>query len=175
MRIDIQVLQTMVDTMVGIPKFSYPARQGAPRPPVDEFAQISLLEEYQESIPYQSIKSQDDDTTTFHIKSLAKLRLRIGVVETSGLASAKIMHGWTTEAMKALMISSGYGFISCQPISLEDAKLENEWEPRQGFSVELYVERSFVEVVDNITQLNISGEFYEGDADAYLLDFTINP
>ena len=174
MRADIQVLQTMVDTMVGIPQFSYPARQGGKRPE-GEFAQISLLEEYQESIPSQTISEQDDDTTTFKTRSLARLRLRVGIVETDGTASAKIMHGWTSETMKALMISSGYGFVSCKPVSLEDAKLENEWEPRQGFSIELYVERTYLEVVDNITQLNISGEFYEGDADAYLINFTINP
>ena len=174
MRVDVQVLQTMIDTMVGIPKFSYPARQGGKRPE-GEFAHISLLEEYQESIPSQTIMTQDGDTTTYKIRSLARLRLRVGVVETSGLASTKIMHGWTTEAIKAQMISSGYGFVSCKPVSLEDAKLENEWEPRQGFSIELYVERAFIEVVNNITQVSVSGEFYEGDTPAYLINFTINP
>lgn len=173
MRIDVKVMQAFVDTMVGIPKFSYPARQGGKRP-ATEFAHIAMLEEYQESIPAQYIKSQDDDTTVFHYQSLARIRMRIGIVETDGLASTKIMHGWTSESMKAEMLKAGYGFVSCKPISLEDAKLEREWEPRQGFAVELYVTRTYEETVNNIRAMEINGEFITPDADAYLINININ-
>jgi hypothetical protein len=173
MRIDVLVMQAFVDTMVGIPKFSYPARQGGKRP-AEEFAHISMLEEYQESIPAQYLKTQTDDETVFIYQSLARIRMRIGVVETDGMASVKIMHGWTSEAMKAQMLEAGYGFVSCQPVSLEDAKLEREWEPRQGFAVELYVTRTYEETVNNIRALEISGEFITPNADAYLINIDIN-
>ena len=84
------------------------------------------------------------------------------------------MHGWTSEAMKELMKSTGYGFISCHPISNEDAKLEKEWEARNGFSIELYVTRVFEEVVSNITSLAISGEFITESLDTILLQYNIN-
>ena len=80
-RKDIQVLQYMVDAMVGIPKFSYPARQNdegmGQSKPKGEFAHIRLLEEYQESIPTQTVYAQDDDTTTFRTYSLVRLRIRM--------------------------------------------------------------------------------------------------
>ena len=171
---DVKVLQTMVDTMVGIPKFSYPARQEGAKKPEGEFAHIRLLEEYQESIPKQIVKVQDVSTTTYEIISLARLRFRIGVIDASGLPSAKIMHGWTSEAMKALMISSGYGFISCAPLSNEDALLEKEWEYRKGFSVQMYVTRKYEEVVDNITALTVQARFVEGDLEEYLAEYNIN-
>lgn len=161
MRADVKVTQLFVDQMVGIPRFSYPAREGGKRP-ANEFAHIAMLEEYAESIPAQVIHHQDELTTTFRTRSLSRIRMRIGVVETDGVKSSKIMHGWTTEAIKALMLSTGYGFIRCFPISLEDAKLEKEWEPRQGFAVEFYVTRIFEEVVNNITGLVASGEFITG-------------
>jgi len=173
MNIDVKVVQLFIDTMVGIPKFSYPGRKGGPRPS-GEFATVSFLEEYQESIPAQKIKVQDSTTTTYNTRSLARIRLRINIIETDGVAASKIMHGWTTEAIKARMIATGYGFLRCTPISLEDAKLEKEWEPRQGFAVEFYVERNFEEVVDNITQLTVSGEFYEVGIDTYLSNYDIN-
>ena len=171
---DTQVMQAMVDTMVGIPRFSYPARQNNAPKPNGEFAHIRVLEEYQVGIPKQIIKEQTDLETIFRIISPVKLRYRIGVVDTSGLPSSKIQHGWTSEAMKALMISSGYGFIRCTPISNEDAKLEKEWEYRKGFSVEMYTTRIFEEVVNNITSLQISGTFVSDTQESTLLTFDIN-
>ena len=171
---DTQVMQAMVDTMVGIPRFSYPARQNNAPKPNGEFAHIRVLEEYQVGIPKQIIKEQTDLETTFRIISPVKLRYRIGVVDTSGLPSSKIQHGWTSEAMKALMISSGYGFIRCTPISNEDAKLEKEWEYRKGFSVEMYTTRIFEEVVNNITSLQISGTFVSDTQESTLLTVDIN-
>ena len=171
---DTQVMQAMVDTMVGIPRFSYPARQNNAPKPNGEFAHIRVLEEYQVGIPKQIIKEQTDLETTLQIISPVKLRYRIGVVDTSGLPSSKIQHGWTSEAMKALMISSGYGFIRCTPISNEDAKLEKEWEYRKGFSVEMYTTRIFEEVVNNITSLQISGTFVSDTQESTLLAIDIN-
>ena len=158
---DVLVIQKMVDTMVGIDKFSYPARQRGATKPSGEFAHIRILEEYPVGIPAQKIYSQDDveETTTYRIYSPVRLRARIGVVDTTGLPSSKILSGWTSEAMKALMLSTGYGFIKCTPISSEDGKLEKEWEYRKGFSIELYVTRVYEEVVNNITSVQISANF----------------
>lgn len=170
---DVQIIQTFIDTMVGIPKFSYPARQNSAPKPKNDFAHIRLLEEYPVGIPTSITHLQDDLTTTTRIYSPTRLRFRIGIVDTNGIASAKIMHGWTTEAMKALMIESKCGFIKCDPISNESALLEKEWETRQGFSLEVYKTRVFEEVVNNITSMSISGEFVEG-SETYLLNFNIN-
>jgi hypothetical protein len=174
-RADVKVIQSFVDTMVGIPKFSYPARQNNAPKPADEFAHIRFLQEYPVGIPTQTINTQTENTTTFVTYSAARLLFRVGVVDTTGIPSSKIMHGWTSEAMKALMIKSGYGFIKCTPISDETAKLEKEWETRQGFSLEVYATRIFVEEVDNITSISVSGEFYEGNLESYLINFDVNP
>ena len=176
MRQDVQVVQTMIDTMVGTPKFSYPARQNQAPKPAGEFAHVRLLEEYQVGIPSQEVYSQTAEETVYHTRSASRLRFRIGIVDTDGLPSALIMHGWTSEAMKALMISSGYGFIRCFPLSNEDAKLEREWEYRVGLSLELYVERLLVQsTVSNIGILEVSGSFWDlSNTDEYLLNFTIN-
>jgi hypothetical protein len=170
---DVKIIQTFIDTMVGIPRYSYPARQNSAPKPKGDFAHIRLLEEYPVGIPNTKVHTQDENTTTHRIYSPTRLRFRIGVVDTNGLAAAKIMHGWTTEAMKALMIASKVGYIKCDPLSNESAKLENEWETRQGFSLEVYKTRVFEEVVNNITSVSISSEFISGDS-TYLLDFDIN-
>ena len=178
-RADVSVLQKMVDTMVGIPKFSYPARQnneGIDQPkPKGEFAHIRVIEEYQEGVPNQRIVHQDDNTTTFRTYSLVKIRARIGVVETSGIPSSKIMNGWTSEAMKALMISTGYGFVRCTPLSSEDSKLEKEWEYRKGFSIELYVTRVFEEVVNNINSVSVGGRFITDNLEIIELEINTIP
>ena len=171
---DVKVIQKMVDTMVGIPKFSYPARQRNAKKPEGEFAHIRVIEEYQIGIPSQKIHDQTDDTTTYRTYSPVKIRVRIGVVDTNGIPSMKIMGGWTSEAMKALMIETGYGFIKCEPLSSEDAKLEKEWEYRKGFSVEFYTTRVFEEVVRNINSLIISGKFVTGNLNVIDLDIQIN-
>lgn len=173
MKADIQAMQAMIDQMVGIPRFSYPARQGGTRPK-NEFCTISLLNEYQESIPAQYEHSSTDTTITYRTKSLARLRFRISIIETDGAASAKIMHGWNTAAMQALMISTGYGFIRSYPIGLEDAKLEKEWEPRQGMAVEMYVTRVYEETVDTIKSLIVSGTYISDTLDEFLLNVEIN-
>ena len=174
MKPDIQAMQLFIDTMVGIPKFSYPARQNDAPKPADVFAHIRLLEEYQVGIPNARILTQDNLTTTYRTYSPARLRIRVGVVDTDGEPSTKIMHGWTSEAMKTLMIQTGYGFVSCHPISNEDAKLEKEWEFRNGFSIELYVTRVLEETVNNITQLVISGEYVNESLETTLLTIPIN-
>lgn len=172
---DVKVVQAMVDTMVGIPQFSYPARQRNAKKPEGEFAHIRVLEEYQVGIPSRYLYAQDDLTTTYRIQGAVKLRVRIGVVDTTGIPSSKIMNGWTSEAMKALMISTGYGFIRCTPLSNEDAKLEKEWEYRKGFAVELYVTRTYDEVVDNITAAQVSGTLITDNLDSVDILLNINP
>jgi hypothetical protein len=157
--------------MVGIPKFSYPARQNNAPKPSNEFAHIRLLGEYPVGIPKQVITEQSEETTTYTTYSAARLTFRVGVVDTTGIPSSKILHGWTSEAIKALMISTGFGFIKCTPLSNETHLLEKEWETRQGFSVEFYVTRKYEEVVDNITSMNISGRFFE---EPYLSNFDVN-
>jgi hypothetical protein len=171
-RDDVKVLQSFIDLIVGIPKFSYPARQNDAPKPADEFAHIRLLEEYQIGFPAKkNFDAEDGLTTTIKTFSPVRLRFRVGVVDTNGLPSSKIMHNWTSEAMKAAMIESGYGFCKCDPISNETAKLEKEWEMRQGFSIELYTTRVFTEVVDLITGFTISGQYVEG---SYLTNIEIN-
>jgi hypothetical protein len=174
MREDVKVLQLFIDDMVGIPKFSYPARQNnAPRPE-GEFAHIRLLEEYPVGIPSQYVKSQDDLTTTYSIISPTRLRFRVGVADTTGLPASNIMHKWNSESVKALMIETGYGFIKCTPISNEDALLEKEWETRVGFSIELYATRVFEEVVDNITAVQVSGELVTDQLNSVLTNTEVN-
>ncbi len=170
---DVLVMQKMVDIMVGIPKFSYPARQREAIKPKGEFAHIRVIEEYQEGIPSNKIYAQDNLTTTYRSYGLVKLRYRIGVVETTGIPSSKIMNRWTTEEMKSEMIKSGYGFIKCEPLSSEDAKLEKEWEYRKGFSVDMYTTRVFEEVVSNITSVTISGEFIMDDLTSYIMNINV--
>jgi hypothetical protein len=172
-RDDVKVMQTFIDTMVGIPKFSYPARQGDAPKPAGDFAHIRLIEEYQIGIPNNRIISQDENTTEFQVVSPVKLRFRVGVVDTDGVASSMIMHGWPQESIKQAMIKSGYGFVRCTPLSDETASLEREWETRQGFSIELYTTRIFNYTTDNITSVRGTGKFYKGD---YLreIEFEIN-
>jgi hypothetical protein len=171
---DVRVMQSMIDLMVGIPKFSYPARQRDALKPADEFAHIRVIEEYQVGIPAQVIYAQTTETTTYRSVGVVKLRYRVGVVDTTGIPSSKIMSGWTSEGMKTLMISTGYGFIKIDPLSSEDAKLSNEWEYRKGFSIELYATRVYQEVVDNITSMTISGEFVDEQQASYLNTIQIN-
>lgn len=171
-RADVKVLQLMIDTMVGREKFSYPARQNSesfkqPKP-TGEFAHVRILGERQVGIPSQKIYTQDDNTTTYRTYGCVLLTARVGVVETTGIPSSKIMVGWTSEAMKALMIKTGYGFVRCTPLNNEDAKLEKEWEYRKGFTIELYVTRTFEEVVDNINHMTISGKYYYADEEVDL-------
>ena len=173
-RADVLVMQTMIDTMVGIPKFSYPARQRGAKKPANEFAHIRVLEEYQVGVPAKVLVSEVGNIKTFAIASPARIRYRVGVVETTGIPSAKILHGWTTEAMKALMISTGYGFKSCHPLSSEDTLLEKEWEYRKGFSIEMYVTRTFEEVVDTLDSVQISARYIEGNLNEILDTYIIN-
>lgn len=173
MRQDVQVVQAMVDMMVGIPRFSYPARQNNAPKPKGNFAHIRLIEEYPVGLPTNYIMAQDDGTTTYRSFSPARLRFRIGIRDTDGVPSSKVMHGWTSEPMRQLMAKTGYGFIRCDPLSNEDKKLEKEWEPRVGFSLELYATRQYDQVVDNITGMEISGKFYDA-IESIDLDININ-
>lgn len=174
MKEDIIATQAFIDTMVGISKFSYPANQNGPRPD-NEFATVKLLEEYQVGLPVHKILNDSDpDFTEYQVQHLARLRLRIGIKDTNGVASTKIHNGWTREDIKSLMMETGYGFIGCEPIGIEDAKLEKVWEPRQGLALELYVTRTYIYSIDNITSMVINGEFYTYDVDALLIHIEIN-
>ena len=173
-QVDVLVMQGMIDTIVGIPKFSYPARQRDAKKPAIEFAHIRLIEEYQIGIPAQSVYSQTNETTTFRTRGAVKLRYRVGVVDTSGIPSSKIMNGWTSEAIKAAMIASGYGFVKIDPLSSEDAKLEKEWEYRKGFSIHMYTTRVYEETVNNITSMTVGGKFIDDQQNEYLNTLQIN-
>lgn len=174
MRADVQALQVLVDNMVGVPGFSYPSRQKEAPKPAEELAHITLLEEYQIGLPVKRIFEETDESITYRTISPARLRFRVGVIDTDGIAATKIMHGWTSESTKALMIAIGYGFESCKPLSNEDAKLEKEWDFRQGFSIILNCTRVYEETVSNIEILEIAGEFITPSLNKVLLQFIIN-
>ena len=173
MKSDVDAMKLFVDTMVGTPKFSYAANKNAPRPKT-EFANIKLIDDYAVGLPVKRIVKETDESTDYIVRSASRLRFRIGVNETDGKASISIMHGWTSEKMKELMFSTGYGYIRCNPINIEDRKLEKDWEPSQGFSVELYVERVYLETIDNITSMTINGEFITDALDTILIEIQIN-
>ena len=180
MRSDVAAIQLFIDSMVGVPQFSYPSIDTLgtgerPERPTGDFCFIKLIEEYSESIPAQYVKDCDADTTTYLTRSLARLRFRIGLVDESGTAGPKIMHNWTNQAMLTLMNSTGFGFIKVTPISNESAKLEHvEWETRQGFSLDVYVERNYEEVVNNIRTLGVTGKFITPSLDELLMSFSVN-
>lgn len=174
MRSDVKVMQTFIDTMVGIPKFSYPARQNDATIPEGEFAHIRLIEEYPVGIPNHILKESDDTTATYTIISPVRLRFRIGIIESTGLAASKVMHGWTSHTMRQAMIDSGYGFIKCDPLSNEDTKQEGYWEFRQGFSIELYSTRTYEEVVDLITSMTIESKIVDEKLNTFTSTYEIN-
>ena len=173
MQADIQAMQLFVDTMVGVPKFSYPAKRNAPRPS-EEFCHVQLLQEYAVGLPVKRLIEETDDFSKYKVVAASRLRFRLAIVETEGTKSTLIMHGWTSEAMKELMFNTGYGYIKCNPISIEDAKLEQFWESRQGLSVEVYVERVYEETIDNILSMTITGEFITENLDVLLTTIEIN-
>lgn len=181
MRQDVQVVQTMIDQMVGIQKYSYPARQNEAPRPSGEFCHVRLLEEYQIGIPYPDLVSETDTTQKFVSVSPVKLRFRVGVVGTDGTNPTRIMHGWVSHQMRQLMIDSGYGFIGISPLSNEDAKLEKYWEYRFGFALELYTTRIIEEVVpdefseDVIDSMVVPTRHITDYVDEYLTNYIINP
>jgi len=174
-------MQVMIDTMVGIPKFSYPAKKNAPRPD-KEFCSIQLIEQYPQGIPISQKEEDLLDPITGDIVGVVrsmvvatKLRFRILMTDTTGLPAIRIQAGWSSEVMKDLMIRLGYGFCSIKPISLEDALLEKDWEPRQGFSIEMYTNRYYKEEVFNIDYVDpITGNYYKGDIDVPM-EIHVNP
>jgi len=174
MREDVKAIQVFIDSMVGIEGFSYPARQEGAKRPEGEFAHIRLLEEYPVGIPNQQVVAQDDVSITYRTYSPARLRFRIGVVDTNGVPSSKVLHGWTSEAMKQLMMETGVGFIKVTPLSNEDAKLEKEWEIRQGFSLEVYTTRVYEEVISTIGTVETTGRYVTENLDSILLNININ-
>ena len=81
--------------------------------------------------------------------------------------------------MKELMIATGYGFVSCHPLSNEDAKVEKEWDFRQGFSVEMYTTRIYEEVIGHISEVYATGRYVQSPEvqdilDALLLTINVN-
>jgi len=138
-RQDEQFMQILIDSMVGIPKFTYPSRRNAPRPK-ENFATVALIEQYNIGIPYEHTTNIVDDlgeVVGVNVKyyTAVTLRFRIGMYGTDGLPSIKVSSGWSTEKSKALYIKYGYGYLKDTAISLEDELLEKDWNPRQGFSV----------------------------------------
>lgn len=174
MRSDVQVMQRFMDMLTGQARFSYPARKGDDRPE-GEFCSIALLTEKPVGMPNKSITKQTDEQTTYTTTTPVIMRFRVGIVDTEGEASTKILGGWHRESVKQLMVETGFGFVSIHPISLEDAKLEEFWEARQGVSVDMYFVREDTEVVSNITGLVIKGTYHAPDATKIALQLNINP
>ncbi len=174
MRSDIQTMQRFMDLLTGTPLFSHPARTGGDRPE-GEFCSISLLTEKPVGMPNKVITKQTTDETTYTTVTPTVLRFRVGIVETDGIASTQILGGWHRESVKQLMMETGFGFVSIHPIALEDAKLEEFWEARQGVSIDMYTVRKDSEVVNNITGMVINGNFHEPDGNKIALQLNINP
>ncbi len=176
-RADIKFMQRLVDSMVGIPKFSYPAKRNAPRPK-ENFCTIALIEQHVIGLPVSSVLPIYKPNTTEVIghrtifETAATLRFRIGVYGSDGLPEVKIVSSWTTEESKRIQNEEGYGYIMSHHISLEDELLEKDWNPRVGFSVNISTTRV---VYEDITLIQYAGPI-QGQIlqDCELVDIIIN-
>ena len=151
MREDIQFMQRIVDNMVGIEKFSYPARQDAPKPK-GKFCAIDLIEEHTIGTPNERVSVIYDSNGKavglhYDYRTAVQLRFRLYFFRTTEGEEHKVTTGWTTNASKAMMIKYGYGYLSSKHISLETEQLEKQWNPRHGLSILVSTERRHSENV----------------------------
>ena len=176
-RLDIKFMQVLVDSMVGIDKFSYPARRNAPRPK-ENFCTIALIEQHVIGTPVGTVLEIFKTNTNEVIghrhqyATAATLRFRIGVYGSDGLPEVKIVSSWTTEKSKAIYKEYGYGYIMSHHIALEDELLEKDWNARVGFSVNISTTRY---VHEDITLIKYAGPI-QGQIlqDCKLVDVIIN-
>ena len=164
---DIRYMQELIDSMVGIPKFSYPARRNAPRPK-SNFCTIALIEQHVIGCPVSTLLEIKDPATLDVIghrtiyQTAATLRFRVAVYGSDGIPEVKIVSSWTTEASKAIGFKHGYGYLESHHISLEDELLEKDWNARAGFSVGISTTRTLTEDVMLIEAVGpINGCFVE--------------
>lgn len=176
---DVKAMQVLVDALVGIPKFSYPARQNAPRPK-GQFCSVQLIEQYTVGLPvkarHSDILDADGNVTGGFYRTYAsvRLRFRLTMIDSDGIASAQVANGWMNENIKELMKEIGYGFLNVRTISGETAQLEKQWEFRQGFSVELSTTRILEETINDIGSISPINGVYVSGLDKVLLKIEIN-
>lgn len=167
-RDSVKAMQRFVDTMVGIEKFSYPAKRNAPRPK-KAFCSIALVEQYEVGLPI-TIRTDIKDINTDeviggHYKSISAvtLRYRLSFIGTDGTPALKVKHGWTRQDVIDLMYDYGYGYLHSFPTGLEDRQHEKEWEEGQGMSVLLSGNAVLEECIPDIIVVEpIRGCFIDG-------------
>lgn len=156
-------MQRIVDTAMGVPKYSYPMYQNSARPPVAKFAAIRILGV--RSVGYADIKKVVRGDKLFQ-RTENILEVNIDVLFNRGNSAGDVMqfdNCFYRPDVQAKCTEVGMEFLRKQPTKLRNRALETNWEIRTGLTCIMAVQIVDEYEIDYYTGVRIVAKFNNTD------------
>lgn len=162
---DILALQTIVDTAVGKPKFTYPMDVNAPRPS-GEYA--AILKEKSCRIGYPEItieeKTDGEGNKSLWEVTRAYRELHYNVLFSRDHDEVMLLDECPTRSdIRDLVFNLGYAIVDVYKIDNDDMTFETNWEERSACRVVLSTIRKRERRIDIVNTVEVDGSLHDGD------------
>lgn len=157
----IVALQKIVDTAVGVEKYSYPMYQNAPRPPNEKFAAIRMLASRNPG--YDNISYYEKDGKYIQrIEGIREIMFDV-LFNRDNSDILKFDSAFFRQDVQDKCEEMGLELLRKKPTNLRTRSLETNWEIRTGITCIFSNIVVYEHEANDINEFNIEGKYNEGD------------
>ena len=151
----------LVDLALGKPKFSYEMKRNQPKPKVDSFAAVLLLDERN---PGRD-RNEVIETPTGFINRTSGVRLVVfQILFTEGIQDvSRFVSSFMRPDVQDFMVENDLAVLKHEKVTNKTLTLETNWEVRESVLIECLVRRSFDSEIGIISEVDANGIYNEGD------------
>ena len=151
---DVIFMQHLVDTAMGVPRYSYPMNRNAPKPKEKEFAAVLLVEENAIGQPTDRIVLRDN---VYYQQMFTPTYLKFKILFTNGAqAPSKLISSFRRQEMMDMFKQNRMSILDFKKAVNDDVSLETNWEIRDYVMVECFMNKMFEEVIQVITTTEVN-------------------
>lgn len=145
---DVIFMQHLVDTAMGVPRYSYPMNRNAPKPKEKEFAAVLLVEENAIGQPTDRIVLRGN---VYYQQMFTPTYLKFKILFTNGAqAPSKLISSFRRQEMMDMFKRNRMSILDFKKAVNDDVSLETNWEIRDYVMVECFMNKMFEDVMDVI-------------------------
>lgn len=151
-------MMEIVDQAVRIPRFAYPMYQGAPRPPIENYAAVRCKHSLNPGYDKQEY-IECEGGLIFRTVGIRILTFDIMFIR-DGNEIVDFDNAFYRPDVKAVMRKHGFaGPLLKSPTNLNNTDLETNWEIRKGITCQFNVIRSQESKIDRMSDAKVGGLF----------------
>lgn len=158
---DVLRMQKLVDTVLGMPLYTYPMLKNQPKPP-GAFAAVKKLGELNPGRDAQLTRHNPDGSYTLITEGVRILTFQVLFTEGDDLVS-RFISGFRRQDVYDKMVELELSILRHKPVTNSSLTMETNWEIRDSVLLECMSKRRYEYTETYIDEVYVDGEYHDVD------------